>query len=57
MLFIKIAFYATLIPVVMVSTAVAAFIFKEVGWAVPWRWLCIINLISFVALLIIEAKK
>ncbi len=56
MLFLKIVFFATLIPIVITNAAIAGIIFKECGWLVPWRWLCLICAISALSIVIMESK-
>ena len=41
---LQVIFYLCFIPIVMVTAALAAYIFNDVGWWVPYRWICIVGL-------------
>ncbi len=45
----KIVWMPIFIIVIMCASAVIGVMVKDTGWDVPFRWLCIIGLIAFIA--------
>ena len=53
----KAIYYPIFVIVIMVCTAILGMILKDVGWEAPFRWLCIIGMVAYVADLYVAGAK
>lgn len=54
---VKALFWITAVPLTICSFGVLAFMFKETGWDVPFRWLCLVNLLCAIVMAYYEWRQ
>lgn len=50
----KLIYYPVFFIIAMCAVAVTIVLFKDVGWYAPFRWLCLIGLLAYIADLVVK---